>query len=366
MRKPYRVIVWGPGGLGSVAIWEILQSKTFQLVGVRAYAESKNGKDAGELLGIGPIGVKMSTDVEALLKIDCDCVLMTSRDMGDFNTDDEILRVLAAGRNVVTPLPYQNAHLVRDKAFLEKLDAACRQGKSVFHATGIDPDVLSERVVPALTGMCTDVRSLKLQENWDATYTAAELLKMCGFGKSVEEAARVPVAAAISTNFLKAVGYTAEHTFGVKYSRVEETHDYIVAKNDIQSVNIHIKAGTVGRVVHRFCGYVDSKGPDPFFTLELNWVVSDEMLPNGVNPGDKWIISIEGRPSMRTVVNLRTSLNNQDRTYKVGALTTEPGYHGTIAPCLQSIPLVAKAKPGLLPSFGPGLHWMQDFGDLVK
>lgn len=364
MRKPYRVIVWGPGGLGSVAIWEILQSRSFELVAVRAYADSKNGQDVGDLLGMGPTGIKMSTDANALLGLDCDCVLMTARDMGDFNTDEEILRILSAGRNVVTPLPYQNAHLVRDRAFLDKLDKACRQGNSVFHATGIDPDVVSERVLPSLTSMCTDIRAVKLQENWDSTYTATELLRMTGFGKSPQEAASVPVAAAISTNFLKAIGYTAEHTFGVKYARVEETHEYIAAEKDIDSVNIRIKAGTVGRVQHRFRGYLDGQGSRPFFTLELNWVIGDEMLPKGVNPGEKWIISIEGRPSLRTVVNLRASLDSDDRNYRLGTLATEPGYHGTIAPCLQAIPLVTKAKPGLLPSFVPGLHWMKDFADL--
>src|SRR6476620_6077756 len=124
MRKPYKVIVWGPGGLGAITVWEILQSDAFELVGVRAYSDSKNGQDVNTLFGLPPAGVRMSTDVAALLKIDCDVVLMTSRDMGTFNTDDEILEVLAAGRNVVTPLPYQNAHLFRDRKFLDKLEAA--------------------------------------------------------------------------------------------------------------------------------------------------------------------------------------------------------------------------------------------------
>jgi len=71
---------------------------------------------------------------------------------------------------------------------MDKLEAACRKGGAVFHATGIDPDLVSDRVVPALTGMCTDISSLTLQENWDSTYTAAELLGMCGFGMPPREA----------------------------------------------------------------------------------------------------------------------------------------------------------------------------------
>ena len=150
MRDPYKVMVYGPGKMGSVAIWEALQSPAFELVGVRVYSDAKNGKDVGELLGLEPTGIKASNDEAELAAIDCDCIIYTALDMGNFNTDDEVLALLASGRNIVTPLPYQNAHLFREQAFLDKLDAACAAGNSVFHATGIDPDVISERVLICL------------------------------------------------------------------------------------------------------------------------------------------------------------------------------------------------------------------------
>ena len=60
-KKPYKVIVWGPGYMGSAVIKELLTRPEFELVGVLAYSDSKNGIDAGEMLGIDPIGVKMTT-----------------------------------------------------------------------------------------------------------------------------------------------------------------------------------------------------------------------------------------------------------------------------------------------------------------
>src|SRR5262245_56616677 len=119
MRRPYRLVVFGPGGLGAVCIWEATQSPAFELVGVRAYSDAKHGVDVGTLLGIEPLGVKASTDVRALLELECDCIIYTARDMGTFNTDEEIIALLAAGKNVVTPLPYQQARLFREKAFVE-------------------------------------------------------------------------------------------------------------------------------------------------------------------------------------------------------------------------------------------------------
>ena len=109
-----------------------------------------------------------TTDLDAALAIDCDCVLYTARDMGNFNTDAELIQLLEAGRNVVTPLPYQNAALFRDGGFAAMLEAACAKGGSTFHATGIDPDLITDRVALALTGMCTELRSLRIRETWPA------------------------------------------------------------------------------------------------------------------------------------------------------------------------------------------------------
>ena len=365
VRDPYRVIVWGPGGLGSVCIWEASQSPAFELIGVRTYSESKEGVDVGELIGCEALGVSATRDVEALLALDCDCVIYTARDQGNFNTDDELLQILTAGKNVVTPLPYQNARFFRDKEFLDRLDAACAAGDSVFHATGVDPDVI-DRVLVGMTALCTEIKAIKLMENWDCqdATISPELLAIVGIGRPPEEARRSGIAEAMSTNFLKAIGHSVEHALGVSYARVEEAHDYIVAHEDLQSPYLNIEAGTVGRVTHRFIGFTTSR--EPFFTMEYNWAFGPEMLPEGVEPQEYWIATIEGRPSLKTVINIKTSLASSERFYQFGKMRSEPGYHSTIAPCLQAIPMICESPPGVMPSVGPRLHWMQDLRQLAE
>lgn len=365
MRDPYKVMVYGPGKMGSVAIWEALQSPAFELVGVRVYSDAKNGKDVGELLGLEPTGIKASNDEAELAAIDCDCIIYTALDMGNFNTDDEVLALLASGRNIVTPLPYQNAHLFREQAFLDKLDAACAAGNSVFHATGIDPDVISERVLIALTGLCTDVTSITLREFWECGAGNPESLSFVGFGKTVEAAKQMPIGEAASKNFLKAIVYTAEKVLGVKYDRVEEEYEYIPTPKDIESA-IKVPAGTVACLSNRMKGYVNAKGDKPFFTMEYNWLIDYSMLPEGIEPDQYWVATIEGRPSVKMTIDLKSSIETNKRFFNFGNQQSEPGYHGTIAPCLQAIPHICKAKAGVLPSFGPGLHWMQDLRDSVN
>ena len=68
--EPYKVIAWAPGYLGSGVIKELLKRPEFELVGVLAYSDHKNGMDVGEMLGIGPVGVKMTTDQEEIMAMD--------------------------------------------------------------------------------------------------------------------------------------------------------------------------------------------------------------------------------------------------------------------------------------------------------
>src|SRR5665213_3058751 len=224
--KPHRVIIWGPGGLGQAALYEALRSKDFRVVGVRAFSPDNEGKDAGEMIGEQPIGVAMTCDPKRALSIECDCVIHTPRDYGNYNNDAEILDILRSGRNIVTALPYHHVRLVRDPRFVAQLQQACLEGDATFHATGVDPDVISDRVLVALTGFCNDIEYLKLQENWDFFYTPPETLALCGFGKTPQQAQQMPVAAVIVENFLKQVCLGMGEALGVRYARVQTEHEY--------------------------------------------------------------------------------------------------------------------------------------------
>lgn len=358
MRAPYRIIVWGPGGLGAACIYEIAQRADLELVGVRGYDPAKHGIDAGTLIGIAPLGVSVSTDVEKLAQTPCDAIIYTPRDLGNYNNDEEILGLLRAGRNLITALPYQHVRLTRDAEFVRRLEQACAEGGSVFHATGVDPDIISDRVLAGLTGFCNDITSIRLQENWDQAYGPAETLLLCGFCKTVEEAREMPIAAGIADNFLKQVCYGVGHMLGIDYERVEASHEYVLTDKDIQLNHLLIPAGKVGRVTHRCAGWTG--GDQPFFEIEVNWHCGDDMLPPGTAPDQYWIVTIEGRPSVKTVVDLKASMATRSRFIPIGDRNSEPGYHAVIAACLQAVPLVTTSAPGILPVTLPPVHWRPD------
>ena len=96
----YRVIQWATGGVGRAAIQGVLRHPELELVGCWVHSDDKDGRDAGELAGEDPIGVAATTDIDALLAIDADCVMYSPL----LPDDAVVAAILRSGKNVVTPV----------------------------------------------------------------------------------------------------------------------------------------------------------------------------------------------------------------------------------------------------------------------
>ncbi len=361
--KPMRVTVWGPGGLGMVCIREISMLKEFELVAVRTYSPSKHGVDAGILAGMDPIGLKASSNAAEVLAVDCDVVLYTARDLATYNNDDEIVELLAAGKKLVTALPYHYMHVVRPPEYVAKVEAACIKGNSVFHATGVNPDLVGERLLLSLTGLCNDVRHVKMQENWDVSFLEPETFKVCGYGELPEVARQSPVVLAISGNFVKQGLMAWAETMGITYDRVTVENDYPVAARDFTHGSLVVKKGTVSCITTRMCGYLKDQ-EKPFMTVEVNWAITPESLPPGVEKVQGWVLTVDGRPSIRTVIDIKSDFATGERFIVPGDTRTESGYHAVVATMLKAVPIVMKAPPGILKPLGTPIHWLPDLRNL--
>ena len=104
---PYRVVQWSTGNVGRHCIAGIDAHPELELVGVFVSNPDKVGRDAGALAGIGrTLGVAGTSDVDALLALEPDCIVHTA--MADdriFEALSDLERFLAAGINVVSSSP---------------------------------------------------------------------------------------------------------------------------------------------------------------------------------------------------------------------------------------------------------------------
>src|SRR5437867_13303667 len=97
---PYRVIQWSTGNVGRFALRCVIGHPELELVGVWVSSAVKAGKDAGALSGVGPAGAHATTDAEAPLRLDADCVCYTATsDIRPFEALAYICRILASAKN---------------------------------------------------------------------------------------------------------------------------------------------------------------------------------------------------------------------------------------------------------------------------
>ena len=139
-KSRYQVIQWGTGAVGAEMITAILDHRNdLELVGAKVYSEAKHGEDVGTFVGRDPVGVLATADTAEALAMQADCVLYTPR-TADL---DEVCAILSSGKNVATTaLLFHPRRL--PAADRDRMHAACEQGGSSVHGSGLNPATCRE------------------------------------------------------------------------------------------------------------------------------------------------------------------------------------------------------------------------------
>jgi 2,4-diaminopentanoate dehydrogenase len=368
---PYRVLVWGPGGLGRICIREALRLPEFELVGAFAYSSAKHGADLGALVGLEDTGIRATTDRDEALASDCDCILHLARNVDRYGLAvEEIAAMLRAGRNVITVHPFHHMEAMSSMGAPDGLDAilahACQRGGVTFHATGIYPNFVVDRMAATLTGVCTDITAITVEEFWDMSQYPTVTLTTLGYGRPPEELDARPVVASIADSYCLPNLYGLAGSLGVELERMDVTHDYATSPTDLTFDTLNLAAGTVDRLTHTWHGYRRADDETPFATVQVNWMMGrDVMRPPGYTTTDSYVVTINGTLSVAMSLNFAGSVANSESFTVPGDREATPGYYATIATVLQAVPHVVYAEPGLLTTIKPKPRWQPDLRTLV-
>ena len=74
MTKRLRVFQVATGNVGTEMVTRIVKHPDLQLVGLHCYSPDKIGRDAGDIVGIGPIGVTATGTIKDILAAQPDCL----------------------------------------------------------------------------------------------------------------------------------------------------------------------------------------------------------------------------------------------------------------------------------------------------
>jgi hypothetical protein len=330
----YRVIQWATGNVGRAAIEGIAAHPELELVGAWVHSEAKVGRDAGEIAGIGPLGVKASNDAQALLALDADCVLYSPM----LAQPAEVVRMLESGKNVVTPLgwfyPFSSSGVA-------EVEAACRRGGVTLHGTGIHPGGITERFPLMLSGLCRNIRHVRAEEFSDIRSYATEFVvrELMLFGKPPEAAAKSAMLEILGAGFRQSIDMLAAG-LGLRLDPEKRTqHEMAVATAPIEASVGVIEAGTIAAQRFRWQGTV---GGEPVITAAVNWLMGDQHLDPAWQLGDeRFEVSFDAEPPLHVTfhgLHPPDVHRDQDRN---------PGIAATAMHCVNAIPAVCGAPPGI-------------------
>jgi hypothetical protein len=332
----YRVIQWATGGVGRAAIEGIADHPELELVGCWVHGADKVGRDAGEIAGQGPLGVIASGDADALLALDADCVLYSPL-LAD---PAQVIRILESGKNVVTPLGWFYPFRSTDVAGIE---AACRAGGVTLHGTGIHPGGITERfplMISALSRAVTHVRAEEFSDirTYDAPAVVGDVML---FGKRADEARESPMLKILSGGFLQSIDMLADELGFALDSEKRTNHEIALATAPIDSPIGPIAPGRVAAQRFTWQGLVRG---EPVVTVRTNWFMGEEHLEPAWDfgpEGERFEVEITGDPSVRTVFH-----GLQPDSIESG-LARNPGIVATALHCVNAIPQVCRAEPGI-------------------
>jgi hypothetical protein len=331
-----RIVQWATGTVGRHAVAAIQDHPDLELVGALVYSDAKAGRDVGELCGIGDVGVTTTKDPDEIVALDADCVLyMPQGEMNPMGALDDICRLLASGKNVVstavTALIYPAS---MGSEVFDQLEAACAKGNSSFHATGIEPGWAAEVLPLTMSGLFGRIDSLLVQELLDySTYDSADMLfDIMGFGMAPD--APVPLADPVlaGSTFKASLMLVAD---GLGATIDDFTYDRRVA---VASEPFDVKAGRIeaGTVSAQRFSCTAHIGGRPALTIEHITRLGDDQAPDWPT-GRGWKVTVEGRPSM--VLESRIATHGEDET--------DQGCLGTAMHAVHAIAPVCAAAPGI-------------------
>ena len=330
-----RVVQWATGGVGIAAIKGVLEHPELELVGCWVHSPDKHGQDVGAIVGIDPVGVLATTDAEEILRLEADAVVYAPV----VPSGREVAALLESGKNVVTPVGW----FYPDPARTERIEAACLAGGTSLHGTGINPGGATDLHPILFSSLSTAVRFVRGEEFSDVrSYAAPDVLRgFMGFGGTPEESLSGPMLEMLSGGFVESVRMCLD-AIGFAEADIVPTQEVAVATATISETPIGpIEPGQVAARRFAWEGVIDGT---VVVRVAVNWLMGEQHLdpPWTFGPeGQRYEVEVQGDPDTFAVIH-----GWHPRSIEAG-LERNPGIVVTAAHCVNSIPYVVAAPPGI-------------------
>jgi 2,4-diaminopentanoate dehydrogenase len=329
-KKIYRVVQWATGNIGTHSLRSVIKHPRLELAGVYVHSTEKNGKDAGELCGLPPIGVMATRNIEDILALKADCVLYMQQGA---NIDD-ICRILEAGSNIVTTRVEFHNPPTLNREIRERIEAACKRGGASIHSTGSSPGFITEALPIPLLSLQRHLDELIIDEFADLTQRNSPdlLFNVMGYGKASTEFGEHRLAH-IQEGFAHSLSMLAD-AIGSPLDSIEIKGENAVTRCAVKIAAGTLEKGTVGAQRIVLTGIRKGK---PFLQMRMNWYATTEIVEDWQLGETGWRVQVKGDTPLDVRIRFPIPLE------QYGAVM--PGL--TAHRAVNAVPVVCAADPGI-------------------
>lgn len=330
--KIYRVVQWATGIVGTGSLRAVIQHPGLELVGLHVHSENKEGRDAGELCGLDPVGITATRSIDDIIALAPDCVLYMQE---GYNLDDVCL-LLESGINIVTTRGEFFYPEKMDPEIRRRTEAACQSGGASIHATGSSPGFITEAVPLVLTSVARRLDCLTIDEfAYIPEACSPEMIRdVMGYGRPPGDEFDPNLLTHMAQCFEQSLTMVA-NALSLSFDSVETTGETAIANSAVPLEDgTAIEKGTVAAQRITVAGMHKGR---PLLQFRANWYCSTAVEPAWQLEENGWRIVVEGDTPFDIRIQFpRTSQAVADQM---------AGY--TAHRAVNSVPYVCTAAPGI-------------------
>lgn len=322
-----KVVIWGFGAMGSGMARVLLNKKGVEIVGVCDRNEERIGKDMYEVLGVERGDRKpviINPNIEEVLTEGCCDVCLCATDSFTKAAFPRLKFALEKKVNVISTAEEMAYPQAQNPDLAAELDKIAKENGVTILGTGINPGLIMDLLVVCLTGCMTDVEYIQAKRVNSLSPFGPAVMEEQGVGITVEEFNKGVEEGTLAghVGFAESVKMIAD-AIGWKVEKFEQQMAPIVTSVDRKSKYGFAAAGNVAGVNMTGQGYVDGE-------VKIDMIHPQQIEPEmeGTYTGD--YITIKGTPEVNMSIKPEVE-----------------GGLGTIAMCVNMIPHVINADPGL-------------------
>ncbi len=290
--KQIRVIQFGLGPIGAGVARAVAARRNLQIVGAVDIDPAKVGKDVGQFIGLErALGVKISDDATDTLKRRADVVMhCTSSSLA--TVEPELAAILRARHNIVSTceelsMPESTPGGAK---IAKRLDALAKKYGVTVLGTGINPGFMMDTLPLVLTGVCQEVKNIRVHRVVDASKRRKPLQAKIGTGLTVEAFKQKAGKSIRHVGLTQSIALIAR-ALGWRLDKIEETIEPVVASQPVKTEFYDVAPGLVTGVEQFGYGIRDGQR---VIELHLRMCVDA-----GESVDETWI---DGTPSIHSVV----------------------------------------------------------------